>query len=100
MGLAINAGMTKYMLPTIADVPRMGSQNTANSYFFDVVKKFKYLGTANNTKRINIQRLRWFGHVVRWMQTLLREECLMRWSAVIGGRDDRIHIGKTRLKRP
>ena len=30
-------------------VPRMGSQITANSYNFDVVKEFIHLGTAINT---------------------------------------------------
>ena len=35
-----------------------------------------------------------------WMKTLLRDECLMRWLVVIGGWDDRVCVGKTRLKRP
>ena len=34
-----------------------------------------------------------------WMKTLLRDECLM-WSAVIGGRDDRVRFEHTRLKWP
>ena len=39
MRLAINEDKTKYMLSTSGVVPRMGSQITANSYNFDVVKK-------------------------------------------------------------
>ena len=39
MGLAVNEGKTKYMLTTSEVVPRMGSQITANSYNFDVVKE-------------------------------------------------------------
>ena len=49
MGLAVNEGKTKYMLTTSGVVPRMRSQITANSYNFDVVKAFIYLGTAINT---------------------------------------------------
>ena len=49
MALAVNEGKTKYMLTTSGVVPRMGSQITANSYNFDVVKDFIYLGTAINT---------------------------------------------------
>ena len=49
MGLAVNEGKTKYMLSTSGFVPRMGSQITANSYNFDVVKEFTYIGTAINT---------------------------------------------------
>ena len=37
------------MLSTSGVVPCMGSQITANSYNFDVVKEFIYLGTAFNT---------------------------------------------------
>ena len=37
------------MLSTSGFVPRMGSQITANSYNFDVVKVFTYVGTAINT---------------------------------------------------
>ena len=40
MGLAVNEGKTKYMLTTGGVVPRMGSQITANSNNFDVVKEF------------------------------------------------------------
>ena len=29
-----------------------------------------------------------------WMKTLLRDQCLMRWSVVIGGRDD-VRVGET-----
>ena len=57
--LAINEGKTKYMLTTSGVVPRMGSQITANSYNFDVVKKFIYLGTAinrNNDDSLKIKR--------------------------------------------
>ena len=35
-----------------------------------------------------------------WIKTLLRDECLMWWLVAIGGWDDRVHVGKTRLKRP
>ena len=49
MGLAVNEGKKKCMLRTSGVVPRMGSQITANSYNFDVVKEFIYLGTAINT---------------------------------------------------
>ena len=38
-------------------VPRMGSQITANSYNFDVVKEFIYLGTAINSNN-NVSRFR------------------------------------------
>ena len=40
MGLEVNEGKTKYMPSTSGVVPRMRSQNTANSYNFDVVKEF------------------------------------------------------------
>ena len=59
MGLAVNVGRTKYMLSTSGDVPRMGSQITANSYNLDVVKQFMYLGTAiniNNDVSLEIKR--------------------------------------------
>ena len=36
-------------------VPRMGSQLTANSYNFEVVKEFIYLGTAINTNNDAIE---------------------------------------------
>ena len=39
-------GKPKYILSTSGVVPRMGSQITANSNNFDVVKQFIYLGTA------------------------------------------------------
>ena len=51
MGLAVNEDKTKYMLTTSGVVPRTGSQITANSYNFDVVKEFLYLGTAINTNK-------------------------------------------------
>ena len=53
MGLAVNEGKTKYMLTW--GVPRMGSQITANSYNFDVVKEFIYLGTAINTTNVSLE---------------------------------------------
>ena len=37
------------MLTTSGVVPHMGSKITANSYIFDDVKEFIYLGTAINT---------------------------------------------------
>ena len=39
----------KYMLSTSGVVCRMGSQITGNSFNFDVVMEFIYLGTAINT---------------------------------------------------
>ena len=53
MSLVVNEGKT------IGVVPRMGSQITANSYNFDVVKEFIYLGTAittNNDVSLEIKR--------------------------------------------
>ena len=38
--LAVNEDKTKYMLSTSRVVPSMGSQITANSNNFDVVKEF------------------------------------------------------------
>ena len=56
MGLAVNEANTKYMLSTSGVVPRMWSQITANSYNFDVVKEFIYLGTAINTNNdVNLE---------------------------------------------
>ena len=46
MGLVINEDKAKYMLSTNGVVPRMGSQITANSYNFDVVKEFIYCTLA------------------------------------------------------
>ena len=47
--LAVNEGKTKYMPSTSGTESRMGSQITANSYKFDVVKEFICLDTAINT---------------------------------------------------
>ena len=52
MGLAVNEGKIKYMLSTSGVVPRMGSQITANSYNFDVVKEFN----TNNNVSLEIKR--------------------------------------------
>ena len=49
MGLSENEGKTKYMLSLSGVRSRMGSQITANSYNFDVVKEFIHLVTAINT---------------------------------------------------
>ena len=49
MGLTVNVVKKKYILSASGVVPRMGSQVTANSYNFDVVKEFIYIGTAINT---------------------------------------------------
>ena len=59
MGLAVNEDKTKYILTASVLVPRMGSQITGNSYNFDVVKEFIYLGIAidtNNDTRLEIKR--------------------------------------------
>ena len=47
--MAVNEGKTKYLLSTSGVVPRVVSQIMANSYHFDVVMEFVYLGTAINT---------------------------------------------------
>ena len=47
------------MLSTNGDVPRMGSQITANNYNFEDVKEFIYLGTfisTNNDVSVEIKR--------------------------------------------
>ena len=49
IGLAVNEGRTKYMLSASGVVPRIGSQITANSCNFDIVKEFIYLGIAINS---------------------------------------------------
>ena len=48
-------------------------------------------------KRSNNQRFRWLGHVVR-----MDEHGPPRrvFNAVVGGRDERVRVGKTRLQRP
>ena len=51
MKLAVNEGKAKYMLTTSGIVPRMRSKITANSYNFDVVKEFIYLGTATQRRQ-------------------------------------------------
>ena len=51
MGVVVNQDKMKYMLTTSGVVPRMGSQITANSYNFDVVKEFIYFGTAISTNK-------------------------------------------------
>ena len=47
-------------------------------------------------KRINIQRFRWLGHVVRMDEVVPPRRV---FDAVVGERDDRVAVGKTRLKR-
>ena len=50
MGLTLNEGKTS------GDVPGMAFQITTNSYNFDVVREFIYLGTAINTNSdVNLQ---------------------------------------------
>ena len=49
MALAVNTDKSKYMMSTSRDVWCVGSQITADSYTFDVVKDFVYLGTAITT---------------------------------------------------
>ena len=56
IGLAINEGKTKYMLSASEIVRRMASHIKANSYNFDVVKEFIYLGNDINTnKDVNLK---------------------------------------------
>ena len=70
MGLVVYEGKTKYMLATNRVVPRMSPQITANSYNFDVVKEFIYLGSGINTnndvileinRRVNLANMCYFG---------------------------------------
>ena len=49
MDLTVHEGKTKYVLSTSGNVPRIGSQVTANIYNFDLVKEFLYLGTTITT---------------------------------------------------
>ena len=46
MGPAVNEGKTKYILLASRDMSRIGSQNTADNYTFNIVKQFIYLGSA------------------------------------------------------
>ena len=50
MGLAVNKDIRKYRLSTSGDVRRIDAQITADSYTFETVKEFSYLGAAINTK--------------------------------------------------
>ncbi|XP_062141894.1 uncharacterized protein LOC133849872 [Drosophila sulfurigaster albostrigata] len=50
MGLAVSEGKTKYMLSTSRETRRLDSHVVPDSYTFEVVKEFTYLGTAINTK--------------------------------------------------
>ena len=43
------------MLSSSGDMPRMGSQISANSYNFDVVKEFIYLDTAIHTNDVSLE---------------------------------------------
>ena len=54
----------------------------------------------NVAKRINNQRFRWLGHVVRMDEDAPPRRVFMRMLAVSGGWDDRVRVGKTTLKRP
>ena len=49
IGLAVNGCKAKYMQSTCGNVPHMGCQITANSYNFDVVKKYIFLGNPIKT---------------------------------------------------
>ena len=49
IGLVVKTVETKYMLSTSGVVAQMGTLITANSYNFDVVKEFIYLGTVIST---------------------------------------------------
>ena len=79
MGLAVNEGKTKYMLTTSGVLPRMGSQITANSCTFDVVKEFIYLGTAINTNNdVSLE--------IKWRVTLAKR-CYFSLNKQLSGRD-------------
>ena len=58
MGLAVHEGNTKYKLSTSRVVSRMEFQIPANSYNFDVVKEFIYLGTAININNDVSQKIK------------------------------------------
>ena len=56
MNLAVYEGKTKYMLSINRDVRRLDSQITADSYTFDTVKEFIYLGSAVTTENdVNLE---------------------------------------------
>ena len=56
MNLAVYEGKTKYMLSISRDVRRIDSQITADSYTFDTVKEFIYLGSAVTTENdVNLE---------------------------------------------
>ena len=50
MDLAVNEGITKYMLSTSRVVRRIDSQLTTDNYTFDIVREFIYFGFAVTTK--------------------------------------------------
>ena len=59
MGLVVNEDKTKYMLSTTKEAARTGSNITVDSYTFEVVQEFVYLGTSiniNNNVSLEIQR--------------------------------------------
>ena len=59
VGLAVNEGKTKYMLPAGRGARRLGSHVSTGEYNFEVVKEFTYLGTAvnsNNDVSMEIKR--------------------------------------------
>ena len=63
----------------------------------ELYELFNDMDVAN---RINNQRFRWLGNVVRMDEdTPSRRVFLMRWLVAIVGWDDRVHAGKNRLKR-
>ena len=66
-------------------------------------KKFSFINPDNPNndidvvQLINIQLLRWFGHVVRMLRL---DGYLMRGSAEVGEEDDLVSIGKTKSRKP
>ena len=59
MGLVVNEGKTKYMLSSCRGTRRIGTEVSCDSYAFDVVEEFIYLGTAinaNNDVSLEIKR--------------------------------------------
>ena len=59
MGLLVNEDKTKYMLSTSRGTSRLGNNITIDSYKFEVVHNFVYLGTSINTTNntsLEIQR--------------------------------------------
>ena len=62
---------------------------------------YELLNDMDVVQRINIQRLRWLGHVVRMEEDAPgRDGYLMRGSAEVGEEDDLASVGKTKSRKP